>query len=78
VKAGGAKPWAKRAAFAEGEAIKPKRREQKEASETSPREKSGARPFWAKNPRGGKGSTAGSRSNRPRGKKAARKGGKKK
>lgn len=29
----------------------------------------GAKPFWAKNPRGGKGSTAGSRTNRPKGKK---------
>jgi 23S rRNA pseudouridine2605 synthase len=78
-KAGGAKPWAKRsAASAGGEEVGPKRREPKEGPETSPREKSGAKPFWAKNPRGGKGSTAGSRTNRPRGKKAVRKSGKKK
>ncbi len=78
-KAGGAKPWAKRSgASAAGEEVRPKRREPKEGSETSPREKSGAKPFWAKNPRGGKGSSAAGRTNRPRGKKAARKSGKKK
>jgi hypothetical protein len=78
-KTDGAKPWGKRsAASAEGEAIRPKRREPKEGSETSPREKSGAKPFWAKNPRGGKGSSAASRTNRPRGKKTVRKSGKKK
>ena len=45
----------------------------KESSGTGPREKSGAKPFWAKNPRGGKGSTAAGRSNRPHAKHAARK-----
>ncbi len=78
-KAGGAKPWAKRSAASAGAAEgKPKRREPKEGSEAAPREKSGAKPFWAKNPRGGKGSTKASRTNRPHGKKTARKSGKKK
>jgi hypothetical protein len=57
---------------------KPKRREPKEGSAAAPREKSGAKPFWTKNPRGGKGSTKASRTNRPHGKKTARKSGKKK
>ena len=77
-KAGGAKPWAKRSAASGGEESAPKRRERKEGTAPSPREKSGAKPFWAKNPRGGKGSTAAGRSNRPQGKKTARKNGKKK
>ncbi len=78
-KAGGAKPWAKRSAASDGEGSAPKRRERKEGAGTSsPREKSGSKPFWAKNPRGGKGSTAAGRSNRPHGKKTVKKGGKKK
>jgi hypothetical protein len=78
-KAGGAKPWGKRSAASDGEGSAPKRRERKEGTGTSsPREKSGAKPFWAKNPRGGKGSTAAGRSNRPHGKKTVKKGGKKK
>ncbi len=77
-KAGGAKPWAKRSAPSGGEEAAPKRRERKDGSAAAPREKSGSKPFWAKNPRGGKGSTAAGRSNRPRGKKTARKSGKKK
>ena len=77
-KAGGAKPWAKRSAASDGEGSAPKRRDRKETAGTGPREKSGAKPFWAKNPRGGKGSTAAGRSNRPQGKHAARKSGKKK
>ena len=79
-KAGGAKPWAKRSAASDGEGSAPKRRERKEGAGAGagPREKSGAKPFWAKNPRGGKGSTAAGRSNRPHGKHAARKSGKKK
>lgn len=77
-KAGGAKPWGKRSADSGGEESAPKRRDRKESSGTGPREKSGAKPFWAKNPRGGKGSTAAGRSNRPHAKKAARKSGKKK
>ncbi|HVC90281.1 MAG TPA: hypothetical protein VND66_06630, partial [Acidobacteriaceae bacterium] len=79
-KAGGAKPWSKRSATSGGDAEgKPKRHEPKEGSEASPREKSGAKPFWAKNPHGGKGSAKASRTNRPHGKKkTVRKGGKKK
>ncbi|MHB1857047.1 MAG: hypothetical protein ACYCPM_06395 [Acidobacteriaceae bacterium] len=78
-KAGGAKPWAKRSAASAGAVEgKPKRREPKEGSAAAPREKSGAKPFWTKNPRGGKGSTKASRTNRPHGKKTARKSGKKK
>jgi hypothetical protein len=77
-KAGGAKPWAKRSAAPGGEESAPKRRDRKEATGAGPREKSGSKPFWAKNPRGGKGSTAAGRSNRPQGKHAARKSGKKK
>ena len=77
-KAGGAKPWGKRSAASGGEESAPKRRDRKESSGTGPREKSGAKPFWAKNPRGGKGSTAAGRSNRPHAKHAARKSGKKK
>jgi 23S rRNA pseudouridine2605 synthase len=77
-KAGGAKPWAKRSAASEGDASAPKRRERDEGATAGPREKSGGKPFWAKNPRGGKGSTAAGRSNRPTGKHAARKSGKKK
>lgn len=79
VKAGGAKPWAKRSAASGGEEAAPKRRERKEGTGApSQREKSGSKPFWAKNPRGGKGSTAAGRSNRPQGKKTVRKTGKKK
>lgn len=78
-KTDGARPWVKRSATsAAREEIRPKRRELKEGSETSPREKSGTKPFWAKNPRGGKGSSAAGRTNRPRGKKTTRKSGKKK
>ncbi len=77
-KAGGAKPWAKRSAPSGGEEAAPKRRERKDRSAAALREKSGSKPFWAKNPRGGKGSTAAGRSNRPQGKKTARKSGKKK
>jgi 23S rRNA pseudouridine2605 synthase len=77
-KAGGAKPWAKRTAASGGEEAAPKRRERKEGSGAGPRETSGSKPFWAKNPRGGKGSTAAGRSNRPHGKKTVRKSGKKK
>lgn len=40
-----------------------------DARPTASKPPSGAKPFWTKNPRGGKGSTAASRSNRPRGKK---------
>ena len=65
-------------AASDGEGSAPKRRDRKETAGTGPREKSGAKPFWAKNPRGGKGSTAAGRSNRPQGKHAARKSGKKK
>jgi len=78
-KGGSAKPWAKRSAASDGEETGLKRRERKEGTGApSPREKSGVKPFWAKNPRGGKGSTAAGRSNRPQGKKTARKSGKKK
>jgi 23S rRNA pseudouridine2605 synthase len=77
-KPGGAKPWAKRTAASGGKEAAPKRRERKEGSGAGPRETSGSKPFWAKNPRGGKGSTAAGRSNRPHGKKAVRKSGKKK
>ncbi|MES2222536.1 MAG: hypothetical protein V4587_16415 [Acidobacteriota bacterium] len=77
-KAGGAKPWGKRSAASDGEGSAPKRRDRKEGADAGPREKSGAKPFWAKNPRGGKGSTAAGRSHRPPGKHAARKSGKKK
>jgi hypothetical protein len=73
-KAGGAK----RSAASGGEEAAPKRRERKDGSAAAPREKSGSKPFWAKNPRGGKGSTAVGRSNRPHGKKTVRKSGKKK
>lgn len=76
-KMAGRKPWAKRASSDTGEAgVKPKRRERSDASSEKPSgEKRNAKPFWAKNPRGGKGSAAASRTNRPHGKK---KGGKKK
>lgn len=68
-KAGTAKPWTKRVSADRGEAgDKPKRRER---TDSSAGEKGGAKPFWSKNPRGGKGSAAGSRSNRPKGKKKA-------
>ncbi len=78
-KPGGAKPWAKRSATAGGEEPAPKHRERREGTGApSTREKSGVKPFWAKNPRGGKGSAAAGRSNRPQGKKTARKSGKKK
>jgi len=77
-KAGGAKPWAKRSAAAGGEGSAPKRREREEGPGVGAREKGGTKPFWAKNPRGGKGSAAAGRSNRPQGKHAARKSGKKK
>jgi 23S rRNA pseudouridine2605 synthase len=77
-KSGGTKPWAKRSAASGGEESAPKRRDRKESSGAGQREKSGAKPFWAKNPRGGKGSTAAGRSQRPHGKQAARKSGKKK
>ena len=78
-KAGGAKPWAKRSAAAGGGSEgKPKRREPKEGSDTGSNEKSGGKPFWAKNPRGGKGSAKASRTNRPHGKKTVRKSGNKK
>jgi 23S rRNA pseudouridine2605 synthase len=77
-KAGGTKPWAKRSAASSGEESAPKRRDRKESSGAGPSEKSGAKPFWAKNPRGGKGSTAAARTTRPHGKQAARKSGKKK
>lgn len=78
-RADGAKPWVRRSgAFATGEEVGSKRRKPKEGHQSTPREKSGAKPFWAKNPRGGKGSSAGSRSPHPRGKKVTRKSGKKK
>ena len=80
-KAGGTKPWAKRSAAASaGEGGRPPKRrfESSESSGAPSGEKAGAKPFWAKNPRGGKGSVAASRTNRPRGSKAGKKSGKKK
>ncbi|HET9101379.1 MAG TPA: hypothetical protein VFN62_13370, partial [Acidobacteriaceae bacterium] len=77
-KSGGAKPWSKRSAASGGEESAPKRRDHKDGAGAGPREKSGSKPFWAKNPRGGKGSTAAGRSSRPQGKHAARKSGRKK
>jgi hypothetical protein len=77
-KTGDAKPWSKRSAAPGGEESSPKPRDRKGGTGASSREKSGGKPFWAKNPRGGKGSTAAGRSNRPQGKKAVRKSGKKK
>ena len=79
-KPGGAKPWAKRAS-SEGEAgDRPKRQETPDSTADRPAANRGAKPFWAKNPRGGKGSVAAGRSNRPLGGKKAggKKGGKKK
>ncbi|MHB8301827.1 MAG: hypothetical protein ACYDC6_03165 [Acidobacteriaceae bacterium] len=73
----GAKPWAKRASSGSGEAgDHPKRRERTAAPAG---ERGGTKPFWAKNPRGGKGSTAASRTNRAKpGSKGGKKAGKKK
>jgi 23S rRNA pseudouridine2605 synthase len=81
VGAEGAKPWKKRA-YSQGAGFetraatgKPPRREKFEDSSASrPAGKRDAKPFWAKNPRGGKGSAPASRSNRPR----VKSGGKKK
>ena len=67
-KTGAAKPRTKRAADTGDAGDKPKRRER---TDSSAGDKGGAKPFWSKNPRGGKGSTAGSRTNRPKGKKKA-------
>jgi hypothetical protein len=68
----GAKPWTKRAPATSGEGgdrAKPRERMDASAGER------GAKPFWAKNPRGGKGSAAAGRSNRP---KAGKRPGKRK
>ncbi len=86
----GAKPWTKRVS-AGGSEDRPKRAEKsysevgKSGRNEGPKQgarpagkqgaKQGTKPFWAKNPRGGKGSVAASRTNRPRG---GKKGGKKK
>ncbi len=85
-KAEGGKRWAKRSSSegrgseSTGTADKPKRREKPTgASGAKAGEKRSAKPFWAKNPRGGKGSVPASRSNRPRVKNGGKKkGGKKK
>ncbi|MGC1784439.1 MAG: hypothetical protein WA708_18085 [Acidobacteriaceae bacterium] len=83
----GTKPWKKRtdsrgAGFDKGAPTgKPPRREKSQGAPATskPGGKRDAKPFWAKNPRGGKGSAAGSRSNRPRVKSGGKKkGGKKK
>jgi 23S rRNA pseudouridine2605 synthase len=76
-KPAGAKPWSKRPSSDDGGgADRPKRPARTDASTG---ERSGAKPFWARNPRGGKGSTAAGRSNRPKsGGKAGKKPGKKK
>jgi len=79
-KPGSPKPWTKRTP-SEGDAgDRPPRREGPGSTTDKPAEKRNAKPFWAKNPHGGKGSVAASRSNRPRGgkKSGGKKGGKKK
>lgn len=80
-KAGGPKPWTKRssATSVRERSGSPKRQPESSGSSDTPYgKKAGAKPFWAKHPRGGKGSAATSRTNRPHGNKAGRKGGKKK
>jgi len=69
-KTGGAKSGAKRASSTGEAGDRPKRRT---SADSSAGDKGGAKPFWAKNPRGGKGSTAAGRTNRPHGKKAGKK-----
>jgi len=70
----GTKPWAGRSSFANrGAEDKPRRREKDDAPVGEKSSKPGAKPFWAKNPRGGKGSVAASRTNRPRGGKGGKK-----
>ncbi len=79
-KPSGPKPWAARSAKTGDEGQRPPRRDGSEGrGGAKPNEKSGAKPFWTKNPRGGKGSATASRTNRPRGGKfGGKKSGKKK
>ncbi len=78
-KAAGAKPWAARSSAENSAEDKQKLRAKPEAR-TGEKSggKSGAKPFWARNPRGGKGSVAASRTNRPRGRSGAQKSGSRK
>lgn len=81
VGAEGAKPWKKRT-YSQGAGFEtraatgklPRREKFGDSSASGPAGKRDAKPFWAKNPRGGKGSAPASRSNRPR----VKSGGKKK
>jgi 23S rRNA pseudouridine2605 synthase len=80
----GTKPWTKRSTSERPDtgrsAGEQPTRGERPAAGAQAGEKRAAKPFWAKNPRGGKGSVAASRTNRPRGGKKAggKKNGKKK